>query len=427
MKKALFVSIVASAYLCGGGDIQPVEPTVETPVSNKASAEFLIFSDITPKGEIRPRYEYVEASDNGKDDASAFTNRLMLGIQAKLFQIDGLSTYIEATNVTGTGDYWDLSNDNISKKPRYQVVADPDQTRITQAYIDYKSNKTLIRAGRQGVNLDNQRFIGTVNWRQMPQTYDAVALNNKSIENFDLLAAYIWRVNRIFDKDSVKRLPWSDDGSYFDTSSILLHASYTFMPALTLTGYGYLLEDIHDTVGIAATGKVNIFSNTKLTYRAEYAQQTDPSLEDFTTDKTADASYYNIKATSNTNGLLAGVGYEVLGAGEDGNAPFTTPLATLHAHNGWADMFLSTPADGLVDLSGMLGYNSKEFGVSKIIYHDFSSDKGDSNYGTEIDVLYKNKIPGIKGLSGMLKAAWYNAEDYGVDTTKFWVMLGYKF
>ena len=424
MKKMLLLSVAASSMIMAGGDIAPAAP-VET--AAPVASEFLIFNNITAKGEIRPRYEFVDASDNGKDDANAFTNRLMLGIHADLLQVEGLSTYLEATNVAGTGDYWDLSNDTINKKPLYQVVADPDQTRITQAYVDYAFGKTLIRAGRQGVNLDNQRFIGTVNWRQMPQTYDAVAVINNSVENLNLLAAYVWGVNRIFDEDSVKMLPWSDDGAYFDTGSVLLHASYKFMPELTVTAYGYLIEDIHDTWGIAATGKIGIGEGSSLSYRAEYATQTDPSFDDFTSGATADADYYNLEATLNMGGILAGARYEVLGAGNDGNGPFSTPLATLHGQNGWADMFLGTPADGLVDVNGMLGYKAKGFGVAKVVYHDFSSDRGSTDYGTEIDALYKNKIPGIKGLTGMLKGAWYSADDLGVDTTKFWVMLDYKF
>ena len=413
MKKTLLLSMAASAMLLAGGDIAPAPVEQAAPVAS----EFLIFNNITAKGEIRPRYEFVDASDNGKDDANAFTNRLMLGVHADLLQVEGLSAYLEATNVAGTGDYWDLSNDTINDKPLYQVVADPDQTRITQAYVDYAFGKTLIRAGRQGVNLDNQRFIGTVNWRQMPQTYDAVAVINNSVENLNLLAAYVWRVNTIFDDKTVKPV-----GDGFDTNTVLLHGAYTFMPELTLTAYGYLVEDFADTYGIAATGKVG-FDSAKLSYRAEYAHQSDPTNG----DGSADADYYNIQGTVNISGVLVGAQYEVLGAGSDGNGAFATPLATLHAHNGWADMFLGTPADGLVDVNGMLGYKAKGFGLAKVIYHDFSSDRGSTDYGTEVDALYKNKIPGIKGLSGLLKASWYSADQYKVDTTKVWVMLDYKF
>ena len=412
MKKIVILSVVASNLILAEGSIETTPTTVK---------EFTLFNNLTAKGEIRPRYSFID-TDNAVQDGSALTNRLQLGIAADLFGVDGLSTYLEATNVTGRGDYWDFSNSDIADKDVYNVVADPSQTRITQAYVDYDFGKTLMRVGRQGVNLDNQRFVGTVNWRQMPQTYDAVALIDNSINGLSLLGAYVWQVNTIFDADTVKPV-----GDNFNTSTLLLNANYNVMDTLTLTGYGYMIEDTHDTYGIAATGKIALGENMGLSYRAEYATQTDPTFEDSTTNKTADAEYYNIEATVNKNGLLLGTQYEVLSAGNDGNNPFSTPLSTLHAHNGWADLFLGTPDDGLVDLNGMIGYKSKEFGVAKMIYHNFSSDRENKDYGTEIDFIYKNKIATVKGLSGMLKAAMYSADDFKVDTTKYWAMFDYKF
>ena len=417
MKKTLLLSAAASAMLMAGGDIAPV--VEEAP----AASEFLIFNNIYAKGEIRPRYEYVDADNNGRDKADAYTNRLTLGIGADFMQIDGLSVYLEGTNVMGSGDFDSLSASDTNSG-LYEVVADPDQTRITQAYMDYKFSDTLVRVGRQAVNLDNQRFVGTVNWRQMPQTYDAAAIINNSIENLSLMAAYVWRVNTVHTSDSVNPVNGNLLGNHFDTSSTLLHASYTFMPELKVTAYDYLLQNIHDTYGIAATGKIGAGFGS-IAYRAEYAHQANPSVGENTN---IDADYYNIQATLNTNGFLVGAQYEVLGAGDKvGDPAFSTPLATLHGHNGWADMFLGTPADGLVDFNGMLGYKADGFGLAKVVYHDFSSDRGSTDYGTEWDALYKNKIPGVKGLSGMLKASWYNADKYKTDTTKFWVMLDYKF
>jgi hypothetical protein len=416
MKKGLLLSALTSLYLFGGGDIQPVEPVVEAPAPQAASSSFGIFSDIYAKGEIRPRYEYVN-TDNAVGDAKALTNRLTLGIGAKLFGVEGLSTYLEATNVSGSGNYYDFRLQDAADNGRYNAVADPSQTRVTQAYVDYQFGSTLLRAGRQGVNLDNQRFVGTVNWRQMPQTYDAAALIDHSVENLELLGAYVWRVNTIFDADTTKAV-----GDAFDTNTVLLHAAYTVMPELKLTAYGYLVEDFSDTYGLFASGKVDL-AGTKVGYRAEYARQTDPSIG----NGSADADYYNFEANANMNGLLLGARYEVLSAGKGGNGAFQTPLATLHGQNGWADMFLSTPANGLVDLNGMIGYNSSAFGVAKAIYHDFSSDKGSIDYGTELDLLYTRAIPGVKGLKGLIKASWYNSDSYKVDTNKVWVMLDYKF
>ena len=54
----------------------------------------------------------------------------------------------------------------------------------------------------------------------------------------------------------------------------------------------------------------------------------------------------------------------------------------------------------------------------------------DDNLGSEIDVLYANAVPGVKGLKALVKFAKYNGGDaagYATDVTKSWVMLDYKF
>ena len=65
------------------------------------------------------------------------------------------------------------------------------------------------------------------------------------------------------------------------------------------------------------------------------------------------------------------LGYELLGS--DDSKSFSTPLATLHAFNGWADMFLATPATGLKDtyLSATTTLADIKLGAA---YHDFRAD-----------------------------------------------------
>ncbi len=383
-----------------------------------------IMDNIKVKGELRPRYEMVD-EDNTKSNANAITNRLVIGVNADLFGTDWLSGFAEMTDVHNVNNnYNSTDNGQIG----HSVVADPSQTRITQSYLDFSYGKTLFRAGRQIVNLDNLRFIGSVNWRQMPQSFDAYALVDNSVDNLSLLAAYVTQVN------TVK----ADSSNSFTTSTVLLHAKYKASDALTATGYGYLIGSLHDTYGLALTGKTGM-SGTKISYRVEYALQNDASMETQSQGKPkADADYINLKVDANMSGFLAGAMYEILSGsnGTDGKTAFSTPLATLHGQNGWADKFLSTPTTGLVDLNVTLGYKAKGFGVAKAVYHDFSSDVGSINYGSEFDLLYKNSVPGFKNLSGLVKAAVYSGGDsvaagntasLATDKTVFWVMLDYKF
>ncbi len=62
-----------------------------------------VLNNVKFSGEIRPRYEYADIKDNGKDAANAITARTTLGVGADLFQVDGLSAYLEGTSVNNFG------------------------------------------------------------------------------------------------------------------------------------------------------------------------------------------------------------------------------------------------------------------------------------------------------------------------------------
>lgn len=382
-----------------------------------------IMDNIKVSGELRPRYENVDEGNN-KSNANAVTNRLVIGVNADLFGTKWLSGFAQMTDVHSTNNNYNSTNNGQIGK---SVVADPGQTRLTQSYLDFKYNKTIFRAGRQMVRLDNLRFVGAVNWRQMPQTYDAYALVDNSLDNLNLTLAYVTQVNTVKAGDS----------DSFQTSTVILNGKYKAMDALAVTAYGYLIGSVHDTYGLALTGDFSVSKGTKLKYRAEYASQGDASMETAEQGKpNADADYMNFQIDANMKGFLLGARYEVLSGsnGTDNKTAFSTPLATLHGQNGWADRFLKTPLRGLVDMNLMLGYKAKGFGVAKVIYHDFSSDVGSVNFGTEFDLLYKNSIPGVKNLNGMLKAAVYSGGDslasgnlFATDKTILWVMMDYKF
>jgi hypothetical protein len=387
------------------------------------------------KGEVRARYERVDTSKNTKKDikyADAFTNRLMLGAGSdKLFDTPWLGAYLEMTGVHALDYNYDSTNNG---KILYDKVVDPRQSRLTQSYLDIKpTNNLTLRIGRQMLNLDNQRFIGAVGWRQMPQTFNAYALSYKGGKKLNLTLAYVTQINRIFaDPKKMKII----------TKSVVLHSSYKASNAFTLTNYAYLLSSMHNTYGIALTGKPRIFNDFTINYRGEYASQTSPSLKNENDEKDykVKASYYNFNFDINLFGFLAGAGYEVIsGKGSTkGNTTFQTPLATLHAHNGWADQFLNNGGTrGLKDLSFMMGFKTQNYGLLKVIYHDFQAQAVARNksieYGKEVDAVYKKKVSRVKGLTVMLKYADYKfgktnkGNIANKNVRKIWAMVDYKF
>jgi hypothetical protein len=154
-----------------------------------------------------------------------------------------------------------------------------------------------------------------------------------------------------------------------------------------------------------------------LRYELEYANQTDSA--DNPTQ--IDADYSLAKIGFDVDAWSFDAAYEVLGAG-DGRV--TTPLATLHAHNGWADKFLSTPAEGLVDLFFSAGWAKNGWGA-KAVYHDFTSNEQSIDFGTELDLLLTRKLP--CGATVGLKGALYSADAFSSDTEKFWVYVTKSF
>jgi len=394
-----------------------------------ADDSFTLFSHAKFNGEVRARYENVDDKSNTKDAADAFTVRATLGLEANLLGLDALSMKVDGTTVQAIGgQHYDSGSNGML----YDKVVDPVQTRFSQGYLQYKLGKTTAKVGRQVINLDNQRFIGSVDWRQMMQSFDAAVISDTSIDNLTLIGAYVWGRAAVSDAPTA------------DTNSIILNGSYKVNDMLKVTAYDYMISSASDTIGLALTGDVPVAS-AKIAYRAEYASQGDASRDtnDLTANKNvkADASYYNLDALANISGVLAGVGYEFLSGHTtgDGKTAFFAPLGTLHAFNGWADKFLSgTPTGGLCDATATLGYTTPAFGKAMMVYHDFKTDVamgGNSNLGSEWDMLYTNAIPGVKGLSGLAKAAYYKGGDinqsptmnFTKDKSILWLQVGYKF
>ena len=397
-----------------------------TTLSHAALAEEA-FSNLFTQGkpilDLRYRYEHVD-QDNALNNANAQTIRTRVGFQTGKWY--GLSALVEADNVSRIGDasYNSLRNGQTD----YSVVADPDGTEINQALLRYDHKYGSAVLGRQRINLDNQRFVGGVAWRQNEQTYDGVLGQLKPLEGLTLTNAYIDNINSIFGPGN-GRFDTAANQANIEGHSHLLNAQYVVMPELTVTAYQYRLGldnlaaggQSSKTTGLRLNGAVSGVS-----YALEYAKQSD--LSDYSDNRRdQDSDYYLAELGYTIKGVTLKGGYEVLGGDEGpGNRAFQTPLATKHAFQGWADIFLLTPPDGIKD--AYIGGSAPLFGGTLAAwYHDFRAEKGSSQYGEEIDLSYAHAIPGVKGLVGLVKYASYDADDFAVDTDKLWVQLQYSY
>lgn len=367
-----------------------------------------------PTADLRLRYEAVDQA-NALKDASAATLRLRLGYETAQFH--GFGAFVEAETVTALGG--EGYNSTVNGKTAYAIVADPEATEINQAYISYAGlADTKLKYGRQRVTLDNHRFIGNVGWRQNEQTFDAFTLTNASLPNTNITAGYIYNVNRVFsDKNPLGN---------FKMNSPIFNLNYKGWSVGEVVGYGYLLDfsdlaaSSTQTYGLRLKGSAPL-GGTKALYTAEYATQRDyrDNPRDFS------LKYYLLEGgvgLANQLGSEFKLGYEVLGG--NGTVAFQTPLATLHAMNGWADQFLVTPGAGLKD--AYLSAATMVLGTKlEAIYHDYRADSTSTKYGTEWDLQGVKAID--KNYAVGAKYASYDAKGFSVNTDKFWLWAEAKF
>ncbi|MEW6981402.1 alginate export family protein [Colwelliaceae bacterium 6471] len=364
--------------------------------------------DSSVKVNLRYRLETVDQDAKAKE-ATASTLRSRLTWTSA--PINNLTFNVEVDNVTAIAvdDY----NSTNNGKSEYPVVADPEGTDLNQANFQYKGEQLTFIGGRQRITHNGQRFVGGVAWRQNEQTYDAARFIYKASDAFSFDYSYVFNVNRIFGPtDGAQPADWH--GNFH-----LVNATYKANKAHQFNAFAYLLDNevnagaSSNTYGIDYKGTFG-----GVTADLSYATQSDgyDSTKDFSAD------YYKAELSGKVGTVKLSAGLEVLGS--DNGVGFSTPLATLHKFQGFADTFLNTPANGIEDF--YVSAVTKINGVKLVAtYHDFSADVGNADYGSEIDLVAVYKFH--NNVTGLLKFASYDAQDLGTDTTKLWAMATFAF
>lgn len=366
-----------------------------------------------PVIEARYRHEGVDDAAFSRN-ASADTVRLRLGYRWVF--APGWQLYADGEHVQPL--FGERYNSTANGKTDYPVVADPESDEINQAWIGYSNDAFHATLGRQLVLLDNQRFFGNSGWRQNEQTFDALAASYAFGEaRPSVRYTYLDRVLRVFGHRNPNPLQreWSLGGHLFNVSQAL--------PFGVLSAYAYLVEnnDIASqstrTLGARWSGK-HVWGETQFAWTAEWAEQSEHANNPLSQS----AQYRFMEPSVSVGGITLKAGWEVLGG--DGHYGFSTPFATLHAFNGWADRFNATPVNGLDDryigIGGKIGK-----AVWAASYHDFRADHGNQAYGREFDASIG--YPFNKHVSGLLKLADYRSDDFASDVRKLWASVEYRY
>lgn len=364
---------------------------------------------------FRYRYETVD-QDGLPEDAHASTLRSRLTYQT--VREHKVGVVLEVDNVLRLGGA--NFGDGNRSVPGHPVVADPSGTEVNQAFFSFRpQTQSEIRLGRQRINLDDQRFVGGVGWRQNEQTYDAARFETRVGSGLKVDYSYLWNINRIFGPDG------GAQPSDWDCQCHLLNIGATPWAGAKLAVFGYQL-DLDDapalasrTIGARLEGSRSRDGAPDIHYLLVYASQSDAGAN----PNNYSAPYWHARVGLSHAGLKGSIGFESLGGdANQANAAFVTPLATLHAFSGWADKFLATPGTGLQDLYLRVDAPLGGFKAT-LIYHDFSAEAGSADYGSEWDFSVSRKVS--DGLQVLGKLAAYDADSLASDTTKFWVMVSY--
>ncbi|MEL6257882.1 MAG: hypothetical protein AAFQ67_02350, partial [Pseudomonadota bacterium] len=213
IRSASFGALATMTAAAAGAQIKSVEDAVE---------------QSTPIVDFRLRYENADEAlfDNA---ANAITARLRLGFETG--ELFGTKFLVEFEHIE---DFLDDFNSTINGNTEFPIIADPSSTELNRIQLSNTSlPDTKITAGRQVINLDDQRFVGDFDFRQNQQTFDALRVENSSFFGISANAIYLNQANRVFGEDS--------QFGRFEGDSVLLNAGGE-IPFGRLTGFVYLID-----------------------------------------------------------------------------------------------------------------------------------------------------------------------------------------
>ncbi len=204
----------------------------------------------------------------------------------------------------------------------------------------------------------------------MQQTFDSVLIthNNQQLFGLTVNAGYIGNVKTFTSTTE-------------DLTAPILNVNYKLGDYGNLIGYGYWLDytdpehlcQIEPELRLRLTNyqkpgdTFKLSDNYGLVYTAEWSIQSDyrNGPKNYTVNR------YNLMGGLTAyNFTFQGAMEQLDGVGQ--NKTFRTPLGTNHAFQGWADLFLVTPKDGIRDVFGTVITTLDRGKVTLTgVYHDF--------------------------------------------------------
>jgi hypothetical protein len=403
--------VAISAFALATASVASANPGDPVPVGNGVTIDPII--------DTRLRWEHVDL-ETPSQDADAITLRIRAGLE--IAHRSGFSVLVEGEGLLAINEDYNSTTNGLTG---FATVADPESIGLNRAQIRYARSGNSLTLGRQRINLDDQRFVGSVAWRQNEQTFDAVRGELPRLGPLAIDLTYAIAQHTVFGSEAGPRARY--DGDFLFANAVLTRGP------LRVRLFDYLVDYDADepaaarfssnSIGVRADIAQPLGGGVTLNSMVSYAQQRDTG---------ANASNYSAPYVAASFGVgMRGwsltARFEELGS-DNGKEAFQTPLATLHAFNGWADLFLTTPRNGLRDYSIAAGYTAP--GTTRVAglagfsvlgsWRRYEADFGGLDYGSEWNAQVRFRL----GRVGVLaKYADYDADGFGRDTQKFWLQF----
>lgn len=380
-----------------------------------ANAEAAQDSVIRLSSDIRVRYESVVLGSNSSEDLATarvrtlaeWTGNNLVSVLAEVEGVVRVPAHAHGHSPSRSGS----------------LVPDTDSLEINRFQVNLTPLPGItFQAGRQVIALDDERFIGSSNFRQNQQTYDAATIGFAN-RGFAADLGYIWGVNRSVN-------PAGQSGTQGSQSGFLTVSAPAPLGRLSIFHYAVDLEPLGtDDVAGAKSGTTGMSWKARLggselaaTFNAAIAGQVDRALPGARPKST----YGLVSAGLESDEISVSLRHEVLGGGA---AAFQTRLGSLHGFQGSADVFTVTPAEGLKDTSFEAVWRQGSAGALRGLTwsaraHDFQAEETNLPLGEEIDFSVSAILAGCR--ISIEHASYFGPADTG-DLSRTWLTFQRSF
>lgn len=377
-------------------------------LADQAAARAWSNDDHTLEFSSRLRAAHIdETRSHGKAMSALFRLRLTSSWTDRwstLAEIDHVATAFQNDHSDGL---------RVNDRP---LIPDVPGTEFNQLLLRYELPDMTFAVGRQLIEYDDQRFIGSAGFWQNQQTFDGFTGDFTLLTSSRFNYAYIANANRIFGDRAREHRP--PEHSYFSTGeqrpAALLgdHRHNSHLARLELNewdysqliGYSYLIDnrDLPQASNRTLGAKYRFnYQTGAMRYRAELeaAVQEQPEIPG-----NPHPSYGLIELTAGRGSLEALVRHERLGSSE--NHGFIAPLGSGYRFQGFTDHFIVTPDAGVADTSVGINWRQKPWRL-QTRYHWLKAASGNGRYGDEfnIDITFRP----VRAHSVMLRFADFRA------------------